>query len=73
MKGRSSILTAIAGLLVAAWWIAPTLAQQQDANSLTPPPAYTPPGKGAPPAEDTPAQREAIEKLKARAEQRVVR
>jgi tetratricopeptide (TPR) repeat protein len=71
MKGRSSILTAIAGLLVAAWWIAPTLAQQQDANSLTPPPAYTPPGKGAPPAEDTPAQREAIEKLKARAEQRV--
>ena len=41
---------------------------QQDAAALTPPPAYTAPPKGAPPAEDTPAQREAIAKWKARAE-----
>jgi tetratricopeptide (TPR) repeat protein len=44
---------------------------QQDAASLTPPPAYTPPPKGAPPAEDTPAQKEALARWKAKAEQRV--
>src|SRR5580658_1875515 len=40
-----------------------------DATTLTPPPAYTAPPKGAPPAEDTPAQREAIARWKAKAEQ----
>jgi opacity protein-like surface antigen len=44
---------------------------QQDAASLTPPPAYTPPPKGTPPMEDTPAQKEALARWKARAEQRV--
>jgi len=41
---------------------------QQDAASLTPPPAYTPRPKGAPPYEDTPAQKEALARWKARAE-----
>ena len=40
---------------------------QQDAASLTPPPAYTPRPKGAPPYEDTPAQKEALARWKARA------
>jgi tetratricopeptide (TPR) repeat protein/nitrate/TMAO reductase-like tetraheme cytochrome c subunit len=44
--------------------------QQQGGAELTPPPAYTPPPKGAAPAEDTPAQREALAKLKVRAEER---
>jgi tetratricopeptide (TPR) repeat protein len=44
--------------------------QQQNGADLTPPPAYTPPPKGAAPAEDTPAQRDALAKLKARAEER---
>jgi tetratricopeptide (TPR) repeat protein len=39
------------------------------AATLTPPPAYTPRAKDAPPVEDTPAQREAIARWKARAEQ----
>ncbi len=41
----------------------------QEQNSLTPPPAYTPPAKGAPPVADTPAQQEALDRLKARLEQ----
>ncbi|HTB97054.1 MAG TPA: tetratricopeptide repeat protein [Terracidiphilus sp.] len=41
---------------------------QQDAASLTPPPAYTAPPKGTPPAEDTPAQRDALARLKMKAE-----
>ncbi len=45
--------------------------QQQNGSDLTPPPAYTPPPKGAAPAEDTPAQQEALAKLKARAEERM--
>jgi len=44
---------------------------QQDAASLTPPPAYTPRPKGAPPVEDTPAQKEALARWKARAEQKL--
>jgi tetratricopeptide (TPR) repeat protein len=49
----------------------PVLAQQQQNGAdLTPPPAYTPPPKGAAPAEDTPAQRDALAKLKVRAEER---
>jgi Flp pilus assembly protein TadD len=50
---------------------APALAQQQQNGAdLTPPPAYTPLPKGAAPVEDTPAQRDALAKLKARAEER---
>jgi tetratricopeptide (TPR) repeat protein len=41
---------------------------QQDAAGLTPPPAYTPRPKGAPPVEDTPAQKESLDRWKARAE-----
>jgi Flp pilus assembly protein TadD len=75
----------IAGALIASRWIAPVRAQQGQAQqgneqqssapaqpnaaALTPPPAYTPRPKGAPPVEDTPAQREAIARWKARAEQ----
>lgn len=44
---------------------------EQDAASLTPPPAYTPRPKDAPPVEDTPAQRDALAKWKARAIARV--
>jgi hypothetical protein len=44
--------------------------EQQNGGDLTPPPAYTPAAKGAAPAEDSPAQREALAKLKARAEER---
>jgi tetratricopeptide (TPR) repeat protein len=44
---------------------------EQAAASLTPPPAYTPRPKGAPPVEDTPAQREALARWKAKAEQAI--
>jgi tetratricopeptide (TPR) repeat protein len=55
----------------AGWLTLPALAQQQQNGAdLTPPPAYTPPPKGAAPVEDTPAQRDALAKLKARAEER---
>jgi tetratricopeptide (TPR) repeat protein len=40
---------------------------QANAPTQTPPPAYTPPLPGAQPVEDTPAQREALAKLEARA------
>ncbi len=63
----------ICGLLVAGRWVVPVLAQQgglqQAATNSSPPPAYTPLPKGAPPAEDTPAQREALAKWKAKQEQ----
>ena len=72
------------GLTVSCYWTVHVRAQQsavqgavqagspqQDAASLTPPPAYTAPAKGAPPVEDTPAQKEALARWKARAEQRV--
>lgn len=57
----------VAGLLILAVWILPVLGQQNDGSTSTPPPAYTPPPKGAPPAIDTPAQREALEQLLAKA------
>jgi tetratricopeptide (TPR) repeat protein len=69
MKERPIKLFVIASLFLAAFPACSMLAQQ-DASTLTPPPAYTPRPKGAPPMEDTPAQREALEKLKARAEQK---
>ena len=70
----------IAGALTASHWIKPVVAQQDqaqqdktqptpDAAALTPPPAYTARPKGAPPVEDTPAQRDAIARWKAKAEQ----
>jgi tetratricopeptide (TPR) repeat protein len=50
----------------------PTAASpEQDAASLTPPPAYTARAKGAPPVEDTPAQKEALDRWKTRAEERM--
>ena len=80
MRKITSSLIVFTGLSVSWCWTAHGLAQQnapqagspqQDAATLTPPPAYTPPPKGAPPLEDTPAQREALARWKARAEQRV--
>ncbi len=54
------------GCVAAGVW-AQQDAAQKDANALTPPPAYTPRAKNAPPAEDTPAQKEALARWKARA------
>jgi len=76
---KKTLLTAIviAGILLAGRWIVPVRAQQekapaaaaeQDAEGLTPPPAYTPRPKDAPPVVDTPAQRDAIARWKAKAE-----
>jgi tetratricopeptide (TPR) repeat protein len=56
-------------LVLATPWI-DTVRAQQDGAALTPPPAYTSPAKGAPPALDTPAQREALAKWKAKAQAR---
>jgi tetratricopeptide (TPR) repeat protein len=81
MTARTII--AITGLMIAGYSTETALAQQnaaqqnvpqqpspeQDAAALTPPPAYTPRPKGAPPIEDTPAQREALARWKAKAEQ----
>ncbi len=68
MRKIANALLVVAGLLLAGYQLAPALAQ--DGAALTPPPAYTPPPKGAAPAVDTPAQREALAKWKAKAEQR---
>jgi tetratricopeptide (TPR) repeat protein len=74
----SGVLVA-SGVLFVGYSMAPVRAQQTgtqpatsqgDAQSLTPPPAYTPLPKGVKPAEDTPAEREALAKWKAKAEQR---
>jgi hypothetical protein len=45
-------------------------AQQHAASAPEPPPAYTPAAKGTPPAPDTPEEREAIARWKARAQQK---
>ena len=47
-----------------------TQAQPDAAVPPPPPPAYTPRPKDAPPVEDTPAQREALARLEAKAEER---
>jgi Tfp pilus assembly protein PilF len=47
------------------------LLAQTSAVTQAPPPAYTAPAPGTPPVEDTPAQREALGKWKARAEEAV--
>jgi tetratricopeptide (TPR) repeat protein len=70
MRKIVGTLLVIAGLLLAGHWVNPALAQQSGTQQdLTPPPAYTAPPKGAPPAVDTPAQREALARWKARAGQ----
>jgi tetratricopeptide (TPR) repeat protein len=78
MRKTASVFIAVVAIAFCCWSTIHVRAQQaqsagpqQDAASLTPPPAYTPPPKGAPPVEDTPAQREALARWKARAEQRV--
>jgi tetratricopeptide (TPR) repeat protein len=77
VKRFASTMLFIAGLSAAEYWIVPVCAQQneaqpsapqQDAPSLAPPPPYALPPRGAAPVEDTPAQREAIAKWKAKAE-----
>ncbi len=60
-------------LLISAWGQQPDAFQKvaaggPESSVLTPPPAYTPRAKDAPPMVDTPAQREAIARWKARAE-----
>ena len=79
MKRVASGFLVFSGLLLVGHWMTPVRAQQtgtqlstspQDAQSLTPPPAYAPLPKGVLPAEDTPAERDALAKWKARAEQR---
>jgi tetratricopeptide (TPR) repeat protein len=78
MRKTASVFVTVVVIAFCCWFTVHVRAQQaqsvgpqQDAASLTPPPAYTPPPKGAPPVEDTPAQREALARWKARAEQRV--
>jgi tetratricopeptide (TPR) repeat protein len=80
MRKIASALFLIAGLAATGGWsfkvsalqsTAQAGTPQQDAASLTPPPAYTPRPKGAPPYEDTPAQKEALASWKAKAEQRM--
>jgi tetratricopeptide (TPR) repeat protein len=71
MRNARSIAGLFAGLLLASHWIVPVRAQQDKAPpaaTLTPPPAYTARPKGAPPLVDTPAERDAIARWKAKAE-----
>jgi tetratricopeptide (TPR) repeat protein len=70
MGVRRAMLLATLGLVGDVFWLSPTNAQQNlNAASLTPPPAYTPPPKGASPLVDTPLQREALDRLRTRADQ----
>ena len=71
MRNARPIAGFLTGLLLASHGIIPVRAQQDNAPpaaSLTPPPAYTPRPKGAPPLADTPAERDAIARWKAKAE-----
>ncbi len=69
-----SIMIISAGLAVCSYlavcgdWIAPVRAQQGQAQQGK---VYAAPAKGAAPVEDTPAQKEALARWKAKAEQRV--
>jgi len=73
MRKFTGAFAAGVGLLLAGSWAAPWMGAQSPSHAndptLTPPPAYTAPAPGRPPAEDTAAQREALEKLEARANQ----
>jgi tetratricopeptide (TPR) repeat protein len=66
MRKVSSFLFFSAALTATVYVIPPVLAQTNPETQAQPP-AYTPLPKGAPPAEDTPAQREALAKWKAKA------
>jgi tetratricopeptide (TPR) repeat protein len=68
MRNTIGRMFVIRGLLFAGSWMIPVIAQQGKTN-LAPPPAYTPLPKGTQPVEDTPAQRDALEKWEAKAEQ----
>ena len=78
MSKVSGAFIAIACLALAGVWFAPSLAAQSTSQSSAPqsstptqppPPAYTAAPPGTPPVEDTPAQREALAKLEAKADQ----
>ena len=69
MKQILTTFTTIAALVLAAPWV-DSVRAQQDGAALTPPPAYTPAAKGAPPVVDTPAQRESLNRWKAKAQAR---
>jgi len=79
MKIVAGGVLVVSGMLLTGYWTPSVGAQQTgtqpttsqvDAQSLTPPPAYTPLPKGVQPAQDTPAEHEALVKWKAKAEQR---
>jgi tetratricopeptide (TPR) repeat protein len=68
---RKIAISICAVAVMTACATAPAMSQEnQSGPALAPPPAYTPLPKGASVAEDTPAQREALDKLKAKAEER---
>ncbi len=71
MSRTSSTILFAAGVFLCGHMSNFALAQQ-DATTLTPPPAYTPLPKNTPPVEDTPEQREAIANWKAKAEQKTL-
>jgi hypothetical protein len=71
MKRTAATPVAVACLLSAGYWMVPSLGAQSSTAALTPPPAYTAPPPGTPPAIDTPVQRQALAKWKAKAEQAV--
>ena len=70
MSQVAGALVAFACLWLACARIVPAQVEsQKSAPNLPPPPAYTAAPVGAPPVEDTPAQRDALAKLNAKAEQ----
>jgi Flp pilus assembly protein TadD len=71
MRNVVCAFVAAACLFLACFCAAASVIAQDGAQSgvLTPPPAYTALPAGAPPVEDTPSQREALAKWKAKAEQ----
>jgi len=72
MQMRSNAITTLLALALAGTGMARGIwAQQQNGLPLPAPPPYTPPPAGAAPAEDTPAQREALEALEAKNEEQI--
>lgn len=71
MRKNARTLVLAVCFALGAWWVAPVLGAQSSTVTQTPPPAYTAPAPGTPSVEDTPAQREALAKWKARAEEAV--
>jgi len=68
MKKNAGTLVLAVCFGLGASRLAPVLGAQSSDVTQTPPPAYTAAAPGTPPVEDTPAQREALAKWKARAE-----